>query len=156
MGRSALLLCALAQPVAAASIAIDVGHYLEEPGAISARGRPEFEFNLDLARAIEAVLKARGHATKLIGADGKMKDLWRRPLEANGSDLFISVHHDSAHEKYLMPWVYEGVERRYSDMFSGYSLFVSRENPDWEKSLRCASAIGARSEERRVGKECRL
>ena len=143
MRRSALLLCALAQPVAAASIAIDVGHYLEEPGAISARGRPEFEFNLNLARAIEAVLKARGHATKLIGADGKMKDLWRRPLEANGSDLFISVHHDSAQEKYLMPWVYEGVERRYSDMFSGYSLFVSRENPDWEKSLRCASAIGA-------------
>ena len=69
MRRSALLLCALAQPVAAASIAIDVGHYLEEPGAISARGRPEFEFNLDLARAIEAVLKARGHATKLIGAE---------------------------------------------------------------------------------------
>ena len=136
------MLCALAQPVAAASIAIDVGHYLEEPGAISARGRPEFEFNLDLARAIEAVLKARGHATKLIGADGKMKDLWRRPREADGSDLFISVHHDSLQEKYLMPWMYEGTERRYSDMFSGFSLFVSRENPDWEKGLRCASAIG--------------
>jgi N-acetylmuramoyl-L-alanine amidase len=51
----ALLLCVLAQPVAAASIAIDVGHYLEEPGVISARGRPEFEFNRDLVRRIEAV-----------------------------------------------------------------------------------------------------
>jgi N-acetylmuramoyl-L-alanine amidase len=139
----ALLLCVLAQPVMAASIAIDVGHYSEEPGVISARDRPEFEFNLDLARAIEAVLKARGHATRLIGDDGAMKDLWRRPLAAQSADLLVSVHHDSVQERYLSKWTYDGAERRHSDMFSGFSLFVSRENPGWSKGLRCASAIGA-------------
>lgn len=141
--RSALLLCALAQPAAAASIAIDVGHYLEEPGVISARGRPEFEFNLDLAREIAAALKARGHAARLIGADGKMKEPWRRPRAARGADLLVSAHHDSVRERYLSTWTHDGAERRYSDLFSGFSLFVSRENPDWKQGLRCASAIGA-------------
>lgn len=143
MRRIALLLCVLAQPVAAASIALDVGHYLEEPGVISARGRPEFEFNLDLAREIDAGLKTRGHATRLIGADGRMKDLWRRSRAAQGADLFVSVHHDSVRERYLSTWTHDGAERRYSDMFSGFSLFVSRENPDWKQGLRCASMIGA-------------
>jgi len=139
----ALLVVALAQAAGAAGIAIDVGHYFEEPGVISARGRPEFEFNLALAHEIEGALKARGYTTKLIGADGKMKELWRRPRAAKGYDLFISVHHDSMREKYLLPWQHDGVERRYSDMFSGFSLFVSRESAERGKALRCASAIGA-------------
>ena len=143
MRHVALLLCVLVQPAAAASIAIDVGHYRDEPGAISARGRPEFEFNLALALEIEAALKAHGHAIRLIGAGGGMKDLWRRPMAAQGADLFVSVHHDSVQAKYLAAWTHDGVERRYSDRFSGFSLFVSRENPGWEQGLRCASAIGA-------------
>jgi N-acetylmuramoyl-L-alanine amidase len=134
-------LVSLAAP--AATIAIDVGHYREEPGVVSARGRPELEFNRDLAYAIEAALKARGHAPQLIGADGAMRDLWRRPRAANGADLFISVHHDSTREKNLLKWDYAGAERRYSDRFAGFSLFVSRANRGWKKGLRCASGIGA-------------
>ena len=34
---------------AAPLVAVDVGHSLAVPGATSARGRPEFEFNCDLA-----------------------------------------------------------------------------------------------------------
>ena len=128
---------------AAATIAIDVGHYREEPGVISARGRPELEFNRELANAIEAALQARGHATQLIGADGNMRDLWRRPRAAAGADLFISVHHDSTREKNLLKWIHSGVERSYSDRFAGFSLFVSRANRGWKKGLRCASGIGA-------------
>jgi len=127
----------------AATIAIDVGHYLEEPGAISARGRPELEFNRELTREIESALKARGHATQIIGVDGTMRDLWRRPHAAQGVDLFISVHHDSTQARYQSTWVYEGAEQRYSDMFAGFSSFVSRESPAWRAGLRCASAIGA-------------
>lgn len=147
MRRMALLLCLLAQPAGAAGIALDVGHYRDEPGAISARGRPEFEFNLDLARAIESVLKSRGHTVQLIGADGSMKDLWQRARAAHGMDLLVSVHHDSVQEKYLSIWTHDGIERRYSDMVSGFSLFVSRENPELKRSLRCASAIGAALQE---------
>ncbi|MFZ1210933.1 MAG: N-acetylmuramoyl-L-alanine amidase, partial [Pseudolabrys sp.] len=39
---------------------IDVGHTAESPGATSARGVPEFSFNLDLARRIERQLLATG------------------------------------------------------------------------------------------------
>jgi len=129
---------------AAGTIAIDVGHYLEEPGVISSHGRPEFEFNRDLAREIEQQLQARGRSTQLIGADGDMSSLARRPQQAAGAALFVSVHHDSMQEKLLSTWTYEGVERKYGDRFDGFSIFVSRENPGWKKSLRCASAIGAR------------
>ena len=135
--------CIVAPAAPAATIALDVGHNKEEPGAISARGRPEFEFNLDLTREIESALRARGHTTRIIGADGAMKNLWRRARAANGADLFVSVHHDSTREKYQATWIYEGAPQRYSDRFAGFSLFVSRENPAWRTARRCASAIGA-------------
>lgn len=137
-----LAVSAVFNPASAATIAIDVGHYREEPGATSARGRPEFAFNLDLARELETALQARGHATQLIGADGGMRDLWRRPRAARGADLFISVHHDSTQARYQSAWVHEGAAQRYSDRFAGFSSFVSRENPGWRTGLRCASAIG--------------
>jgi N-acetylmuramoyl-L-alanine amidase len=41
-------------------VAIDVGHDRARPGAMSARGVPEFEFNLVLARKILAMLRAAG------------------------------------------------------------------------------------------------
>ena len=132
----------LAAAATATTIAIDVGHYKEVPGAISARGRPEFAFNLDLARELEKELQARGHATQLIGADGGMQDLWRRPRMARGAAFFISVHHDSTQARYQSTWTYNGTEQRYSDRFAGFSSFVSRENPGWRQGLRCASAIG--------------
>src|SRR3954468_2559122 len=105
-----------------ATDAVDVGPYFEEPGVISARGRPEFEFNLVLARAIEAALKSRGHGVRLIGADGTMKELWQRPRVARGADVLVSVHHDSMQQRFLTAWMYEGVERVYGDRFAGFSL----------------------------------
>jgi N-acetylmuramoyl-L-alanine amidase len=135
--------CIVSPAVTAATIALDVGHYREEPGAISARGLPELEFNLELTREIDSALRALGHKTQIIGADGGMKSLWGRPRAAKGADLFVSVHHDSTRERYQATWTYEGTERRYSDRFAGFSSFVSRENPAWRKGLRCASAIGA-------------
>lgn len=124
-------------------IAIDVGHYLAAPGVTSAHGRPEFEFNRDLAGEIEAQLQARGRSTLLIGAAGEMSSLPARPRAAAGAALFVSVHHDSMQARLLSSWTYEGVERRHGDRFAGFSLFVSRENPGWRQGLRCASAIGA-------------
>lgn len=130
--------------VLAASIAVDVGHYLARPGAISARGVPEFEYNLQLAREIELALRHAGHGTLLIGDDGLSEDLGKRSPRASGMDLFISVHHDSVQPRYLSAWDYEGATYWYaSDPFAGFSLFVSRLNPHSQASLKCASAIGA-------------
>jgi N-acetylmuramoyl-L-alanine amidase len=130
--------------VLAASIAIDVGHYLARPGVSSARGVPEFEYNLQLAREIELALRHAGHRTLLIGDDGLSEDLGRRSPRASGMDLFISVHHDSVQQRHLLAWDHDGTPRWYAnDPFAGFSLFVSRSNPKLEASLKCASAIGA-------------
>ena len=138
------LACLHASAGHAASIAIDVGHYLEKPGAISARGVPEFEYNLQLAEEIAASLKRAGHKVLLIGEDGTARDLVGRSRRAASMDLLISVHHDSTRARFLKEWTHEGVARWYApDPFAGYSLFVSRLNPHWKESLKCASAIGA-------------
>ena len=124
-------------------VAIDVGHFLAEPGASSARGRPEFEFNRELAGAIRDALEADGLHTALIGADGKMSVLSRRTAAARGADFLLSVHHDSVQPQYLAKWQHEGEVWLYSDRYAGFSLFVSRRNPRLKASLACASAIGA-------------
>lgn len=122
---------------------MDVGHYRERPGATSARGIPEFEYNLRLARDIAAELGRRGHDAMLIGDEGGTADLYRRAPQAAGRDLLISVHHDSVQPEYLSTWQYEHAVMRYSDMQAGYSLFVSRRNPRLEASVACAAALGA-------------
>ena len=59
--------------------------------------------------------------------------LHHRTRQAAGADLFLSIHHDSVKQAYLAE----------AAKFSGYSLFVSRRAPALERSLACASAIGA-------------
>jgi len=127
----------------AANIAIDVGHYLANPGVISARGIPEFDYNLRLAREISDSLRRAGHRTILIGDDGMAENLGSRAPRARGMDLFISIHHDSVQPRFLSAWEHEGETYWYSEQFSGFSLFVSRLNSHTDSSLKCASAIGA-------------
>ncbi len=132
----ALSLCAAvfaADAAAARLVAVDVGHYLEKPGVISASGIPEFEYNLALAQKVRESLEAGGLRVRMIGERGDHASLVGRTIEASGADLFVSIHHDSVRERYLPV----------ADKFAGFSLFVSRENPQLAKSLACASAIGA-------------
>jgi len=136
-----LLLC-VAASAHAATVAIDVGHFIEEPGATSARGRPELDFNRDLAAEIESAARRDGLKTMLIGADGFMSQLARRAAAAADADFFLSVHHDSVQPQFLETWEFDRVERPFSDRYSGFSLFVSRKNAAVKRSLSCASAIG--------------
>lgn len=130
-------------------VAVDVGHNLAAPGAISARGRPEFEFNRDLAGRLKAALEERGLRTLAVNFDGLIARLDARPAAAAGADFFISIHHDSVREDLLQRWEWNGRELTYSDAKRGFALFVSAANPDPAGSLACASAMGARL--RRLG-----
>ena len=125
-------------------IAIDVGHSKSSPGAISARGIPEFNFNGGLAAVILNKLSSDGIHAFLIAADGQMTDLRKRTEQATAGNatFLISIHHDSVQPHYLQEWNWQGITRRYSDKYAGYSLFVSRTNIDPTSSLRCASEIG--------------
>ena len=132
-------------------VAVDVGHSLKDSGAISARGRSEFSFNLDLARQLATALEAKHLAVTRINFDGKIPSLAARPEAAVGADYFISLHHDSLDPSFLHPWEWEGRPETYNDepRFRGFALFISHRNPDVAQSLACASAIGARL--RRLG-----
>ena len=127
----------------AQTVALDVGHSLAAPGAMSSRGREEFGFNRELALEIEGELKKEGLKTLLIGADGAQNRLGARGARARGTDFFLSVHHDSVQPHFIERWEHEGRNLGFSDRYSGFSLFVSRKNKAPRASLACASAIGA-------------
>ncbi len=128
----------------AVDVAIDVGHHRSAPGATSAYGIVEFDYNLALARTIADTLSAARIGWRLIGEQGDIVELRRRPALAQeaGARLLLSVHHDSVQPRYLRSWQHEGRTLMYSDHARGFSLFVSRENPQLAASLQCASAIG--------------
>jgi len=127
-------------------IVLDVGHTAESEGAISARNVSEFVYNLRLAKRIEEKLKAEGfRETRLLLTEGKARrSLVKRVAAANDlpADFLLSIHHDSVPNKFLEDWEFEGKKSRYSDRFSGYSVFVSRSNPDFKTSLSFAELIG--------------
>jgi N-acetylmuramoyl-L-alanine amidase len=140
-----LFACLLAAPAQAGPIAVDVGHYLARPGATSARGITEFDYNHSLAAVVAARLQAEGGTVSLIGQRGEMAELRERTreAEAGGARFFLSIHHDSVKEEALRPWVWQGQARHYAEGFTGFSLFVSRLTPYPVESIACASAIGA-------------
>jgi N-acetylmuramoyl-L-alanine amidase len=126
------------------TVAIDIGHSKQNPGAISARGKPEFEFNLDLGLALQDALTDHQIHSFLIGDQGDIEDVKQRSsiAETHDAKFFVSLHHDSAQPKYFKTWKWQETDRRYSDNFFGFSIFVSRKNPKIEKSLHCAQSIG--------------
>jgi N-acetylmuramoyl-L-alanine amidase len=133
---------------AAFRVIVDVGHTPEEPGAISARGSTEYDFNHRLAKVVEARLNEAGFGrTSLLMAKGDaIPSLVRRIAQANaaGADLLISIHHDSVPEAFKSFWQFNGQPMQYSDRFKGHSIFVSRDNPHYRNSVAFGSLLGAR------------
>jgi N-acetylmuramoyl-L-alanine amidase len=126
-------------------IVVDVGHTAESAGARSARNVSEFQYNHRLAQRIEQSLKADGFAeTRLLLTEGKARrSLFKRVAAANNlqANLFLSIHHDSVPTKFLEEWEFEGKKSRFSDRFNGYSVFVSRQNPEFKTSLVFAEMV---------------
>jgi N-acetylmuramoyl-L-alanine amidase len=126
-------------------IVVDVGHTAESEGAISARNVPEFAFNLRLAQQIEQKLKAAFPETRLIVTEGRARpSLFTRVAAASRlhASLLLSIHHDSVPNKFLEDWDFEGKKGHFSDRFSGYSVWVSHDNPQFKTSLSFAELIG--------------
>ncbi|MEM9282239.1 MAG: N-acetylmuramoyl-L-alanine amidase [Verrucomicrobiota bacterium] len=137
---------AMGRPLDGLTVALDVGHSKARPGAISARGRGEFDFNLDAARVIDELLERAGAKCLIINETGTLTGLAERPERALrlGADVFISIHHDSVNEKYKKTWTPPGQTqaREYSDRFRGYSVFCSDKSPMPEKSRAIALLLG--------------
>ena len=79
-------------------VLVDVGHTATSPGADSARGVPEYEFNLKLADVIAQSLREAGFdkTVRLVTSGTRLISLFRRAASAGHlhADLFLSIHHD--------------------------------------------------------------
>jgi N-acetylmuramoyl-L-alanine amidase len=120
-------------------VVIDVGHTATSPGADSARGVPEYEFNLKLADVVAQSLREAGFdkTVRLVTSGPRLSSLFQRAASANNlhGDWFISIHHDSVPDNLKETWQYDGRKLSYSDRFSGYAIFVSNDNVDRAASL---------------------
>jgi N-acetylmuramoyl-L-alanine amidase len=126
-------------------LALDVGHFRASPGAMSATGTTEFEYNLSLAHAVLVSLRQVGFsAAFLIGEGGGPMSLSNRTEIANGSRarLFVSLHHDSVQPRYFLSWMVDGRPQHFSDIFHGYSLFISGKNIHEPESKQFAIMLG--------------
>ncbi len=129
-------------------IAIDIGHSTNSPGALSARGVPEYEFNKNLALKLLKKLHSSAYSKAfLIDEDGMPRGntgLKNRTAIAkkNNANLFISIHHDSVKKQFLKQWSFDGRNFFYCDEFNGYSIIVSTNNTNSENSIKFAKYLG--------------
>jgi N-acetylmuramoyl-L-alanine amidase len=127
-------------------VVLDVGHSAESPGATSARGVPEYEFNLSASRWIERALDAAGfdRTVRLITSGPARPSLYDRVAQANrlSADLFLSIHHDSVPQWFKQGWLHDGNKLSYSDRFKGHAIFVSHDHGNYRGSLAFARLLG--------------
>jgi N-acetylmuramoyl-L-alanine amidase len=127
-------------------VVVDVGHTIDVPGAISARGVPEYAFNLQLAQQIKQVLDSDGFDKTVLLITDTAPPLGniQRAMHANDmpADLFISIHHDSVPDNLLETWQYGGQDNRYNDDYPGYAIFISNDNGDRAGSLLFGKFLG--------------
>jgi N-acetylmuramoyl-L-alanine amidase len=136
-------------------VVIDVGHTVTVPGAISARGVPEYVFNLQLGQDAKQAMLDAGFAKTvlLITGTAPPKGLFERAFRANNmaADLFIAIHHDSVPDYLLQTWQYDGKDEYFNDSFPGYAIFISNENADPADSLMFGRFLGEQLQARGLG-----
>lgn len=126
--------------VDAASITIDPGHSPKHPGATSCSGKPENFFNETLSAVVAARLKKDGIPVKLSRASGTEASLGVRAFSSTGTDLLLSIHHDSVQPQFIVKNnMHKG---NCSDKAAGFSIFVSAKNLYYDKSLMFAINLG--------------
>ena len=126
-------------------IALDVGHWPNQPGATSARGKTEASFNVRLVSEAVTSLKEVGFLyTFQVNSDGQKITLKERTKQAEEmkADLFVSIHHDSVQEHYLKTWEHQGSQHRFYDGFSGFSLFVNLTSQHGSESKQFGESLG--------------
>jgi N-acetylmuramoyl-L-alanine amidase len=136
-------------------VIVDVGHTAAVPGAMSARGVPEYSFNLNLAQDVKQALVDAGFdkTVLLITTKAPFLGLFERAIRANamGANLFIAIHHDSVPDNLLQTWQYEGQDHHFNDSYPGYAIFISNQNGDRAGSLMFGKFLGTQLQARGLG-----
>lgn len=148
--RSSFALCALigalmAGAHAAPLVVLDPGHNPANGGATSIRGTKEVTYNDRFVSELAPALRHAGWRVEITRQPGDAIGLVERAELADRlqATLFLSIHHDSAQPRYLVAVEAGGLPGyRTVKPIEGYSLFVSRENPQYSKSYRLATLLG--------------
>lgn len=84
-------------PPSGVHVMIDAGHGGRDTGALSPRGFKEKDFNIQLAKSVEAVLTNAGFRVTMTRSDDSFPALYDRPRMAyrEKADAFISIHHNA-------------------------------------------------------------
>lgn len=134
---------AWAQPL----IVLDPGHGPASGGATSVTGVAEVRYNDRFVAELAAALQEAGWHVLLTRRPDQDAELTARAAVANVQDALalLSIHHDSTQLRYLRridahePPVYETTES-----IAGYSLFVSGDNLQYDRSLHLGTLLGTR------------
>ena len=137
-GISLALLLIFAQTAYAARVTIDPGHSAASPGATGCSATPEYHYNRQLADTVKETLQRSGVEVLLTTEKHHTPSLAQRAALAQGSDLLISLHHDSVQPQFVTRSRDGGV---CSSKASGFSLFISTRNPAYLKSLEYATRL---------------
>lgn len=144
-----LPLSSLAKPL----IILDSGHTPEQGGALGLSGQYEVVYNDRFVAELAPALEKAGWQVKLTREQYDIISLDDRAQLANENQaaLLLSIHHDSVQMKHLRSVIINGnrvLQTRYP--IRGYSIFVSKLNPQYQQSKTIASAIG--NEFRAIGR----
>lgn len=126
-------------------VVMDPGHNPNQGGALGARGISEVSYNDAISAKLANALQATGVRVLLTRAANEEISLDGRAELANTrhADLFLAVHHDSAQLKYLNKTEVNGAPAYQTKQpIAGYSIFVSKLNPQFTHSLQFAKLLG--------------
>lgn len=127
------------------TVVLDSGHNPKQPGALGVRGIYEVMYNDRLTAQIADALHNAGIKVILTRTPTQQITLNERAQIANTihADLFLAIHHDSAQPKYLEKITHDQITSyRSTKLLSGYSIFVSKLNPQFQNSYMFAKLLG--------------
>lgn len=133
-----VLFLGLTNVSSASQIILDPGHSRRSPGATGCSGKHEYFYNQELAGTVKSFLKKAGISVKLTTDNGSEPSLHERAGLAQGSDLLISLHHDSVQPQFVTRSRHGGV---CSNKAAGFSIFISTRNPAYIQSLEYATRL---------------
>jgi len=119
-------------------IMLDIGHTPSKSGAISASCEKEYDFNKALGRYVfeHFSQNSRINMSMLKRSEVTFQDRFASSI---GKDFFLSIHHDSVQERYIQRNSFGCPSTSHA---SGFSIFISRKNPYFDKSLAYAQRFG--------------
>jgi len=122
-------------------VVIDPGHSISSRGAISCSGKGENVYNQILAQQIVQRISTPNRKV-LVTTTGESLSLGQRAKLSKGADIFLSIHHDSVQPQFIKILKAGDTVKYCSKKATGFSIFVSKNNPQYKSSFRLAQRLG--------------